>query len=71
MKSKAKHYRLLSVSWLDGERMITERAVPCHGCLRNMKMETTSNGGIGKAFGRAVGGGKCSRISTLQRTVTA
>lgn len=40
-----------------GERMITE------GCAMswmspNMKMETTSNGGIGKAFGRAFSGEK-------------
>lgn len=39
----------------DGERMITEGGA-MSWMSPNMKMETTSNGGIGKAFGRAVSG---------------
>lgn len=39
----------------DGERMITESGAMAW-MSPNMKMETTSNGGIGKAFGRAVSG---------------
>ena len=35
----------------DGERMITEGGA-MSWMSPNMKMETTSNGGIGKAFGR-------------------
>lgn len=41
----------------DGERMITEGGA-MSWMSPNMKMETTSNGGIGKAFGRAVSGEK-------------
>ena len=41
----------------NGERMITERG-SMSWMSPNMKMETTSNGGIGKAFGRAVSGEK-------------
>lgn len=39
----------------NGERMITESGAMAW-MSPNMKMETTSNGGIGKAFGRAVSG---------------
>ena len=35
----------------NGERMITERG-SMSWMSTNMKIETTSNGGIGKAFGR-------------------
>ena len=41
----------------EGERMITEGGA-MSWMSPNMKMETTSNGGIGKAFGRAVSGEK-------------
>ena len=41
----------------DGERMITENG-GMSWMSPNMKMETTSNGGIGKAFGRAFSGEK-------------
>ena len=41
----------------DGERMITEGGA-MSWMSPNMKMETTSNGGIGKTFGRAVSGEK-------------
>ena len=54
----------------DGERMITEGGA-MSWMSPNMKMETTSNGGIGKAFGVQSAARKCSRMSTLQRTVTA
>ena len=40
-----------------GERMITEGGA-MSWMSPNMKMETTSNGGIGKAFGRAFSGEK-------------
>ena len=39
----------------NGERMITERG-SMSWMSPNMKMETTSNGGIGKAFGRMFSG---------------
>lgn len=54
----------------DGERMITEGGA-MSWMSPNMKMETTSNGGIGKAFGAQSAVRSCSRISTLQQTVTA
>lgn len=38
-----------------GERMITERGSMCW-MSQNMKMETTSNGGVGKALGRMFAG---------------
>ena len=38
-----------------GEQMITERG-SMSWMSPNMKMETTSNGGIGKAFGRMFSG---------------
>ncbi|MBE5959859.1 MAG: TIGR00266 family protein [Lachnospiraceae bacterium] len=38
-----------------GERMITERGAMCW-MSPNMRMETSSNGGIGKAFGRMFAG---------------
>ena len=38
-----------------GERMITEKGSMCW-MSPNMKMETSSNGGIGKAFGRMFSG---------------
>lgn len=41
----------------NGERMITERG-SMSWMSPNMKMETTSNGGIGKAFGRMFAGEK-------------
>ena len=40
----------------DGEEMITERG-SMSWMSPNMKMETTSNGGIGKALGRMFAGG--------------
>jgi uncharacterized protein (TIGR00266 family) len=39
----------------EGESMITERGSMCW-MTPNMKMETTSNGGVGKAFGRMFAG---------------
>ena len=39
----------------NGEAMITEKGAMCW-MTENMKMETTSNGGIGKAFGRMFSG---------------
>lgn len=49
-----------------GERMITEGGA-MSWMSPNMKMETTSNGGIGKAFGRAFSGEKMSQnIYTAQ-----
>ena len=41
----------------EGEKIITEQGAMAW-MTPNMKMETTSNGGIGKAFGRAVSGEK-------------
>ena len=44
----------------EGERMITERGSMAW-MSPNMKMETSSNGGIGKVFGRMFSEKGCSR----------
>ena len=51
-----------------GEKMITERG-SMSWMSPNMQMQTSSNGGIGKAFGRMFAGGHCFRISILRQTV--
>ncbi len=48
----------------EGETMITEKGA-MSWMSPNMKMETSTNGGIGKAFGR-----RFSRTRTLQKAVT-
>lgn len=52
-----------------GERMITEGG-GMSWMSPNMKMETTTNGGIGKAVGRMSQERRCSRIFTLHREAT-
>ena len=49
-----------------GESMITERGSMAW-MSPNMKMETSSNGGIGKVFGRMFSGRDCFRIFTRPR----
>lgn len=48
----------------NGEKMITESGA-MSWMSPNMKMETSSNGGVGKVFGRMVSGEKCFRMYTL------
>lgn len=52
----------------NGERMITERG-SMSWMSPNMKMETTSNGGIGKAFEECFQARHCSRTVIQQREV--
>ncbi len=49
------------ICYLEGEKMITEGG-GMSWMSPNMKMETTTNGGIGKAFGRSVPVSIYSRI---------
>lgn len=51
------------------ETMITEKGA-MSWMSPNMQMETTSNGGIGKMFGRAFPARACSSTVTQQETET-
>ena len=53
----------------EGETMITEKGA-MSWMSPNMKMETSTNGGIGKAFGRMFPESRFSRTRILQRAVT-
>ena len=50
----------------DGEAMITERG-SMSWMSPNMRMETTTGGGIGRALGRMFAGRPCSRTATPPR----
>lgn len=52
----------------NGEKMITEKGSMAW-MSPNMQMETSTNGGIGKAFGRFFPVNPFFRISTLLRAV--